>query len=391
MIILKRPIGDNYTFRLFVKLINEFKKPKDVFYMWSACIDPNHSRISHFVGTVQFYEDEIIYRNALMSNIKNDLIVIGIKDHLTSKDFNPWVHTKPDMVIYLEDMFNYYHDKKFIVFTSMENLEYYITNSNVTLIPWGGDIVNHKADYEKLDVMIEKDFDSNYAFLSLNRSARHHRIILVSLLYELGLNKFGLISCMFKNEIAECDVPEITGWKLSSEQHSSIKSGFDKLQQSELLLNDDKKSNGNASNANVGNFKGSLIAHYQCTFVEIIAETSYTEKAFNLTEKTLHSIFGQCFPILISSPGTVKFLREMGMDVFDDIVDHSYDLVENPIDRMEQAINLNIKLLNNVEYTKQVWKTNQDRFIKNIDFAKKTMYNFYTARTTEKFHELINL
>lgn len=385
MIILKRPIGDEYTFRLFNRLTHEFKKPKDVFYMWSACIDPNHDKISHFIGPFQYYENEIFYRNALMSNIKNDLIVLGIKDHLTSLDFMPWTQQKPDIVRYLDEMFNYYSDKQFIVFTSMENLEYYITNPNVKLVPWGGDIVNHKSAYEKLDVPIEKNFDSNYTFLSLNRSARYHRVVLVSLLYGLDLQQHGLISCMFKDSVTS-----IPPWPFQEPVEKIITAGFKTLKESTLLINDDKESNGNANNANVTNFKGSLINYYQQTFVEIITETSCTEQAFNLTEKTLHSVYGQCFPILISSAGTVKFLRDMGLDVFDDIVDHSYDAIEDPIDRIYQAVHSNLKLLTDIDYTKSLWKSNQHRFIKNIDFVKTGMYNFYTHRTIEKFNDAIN-
>ena len=74
MHILKRPSGDNYTLRLFTNLVRSVKQPCDSFYMWSACIDPNHSQISHFVGSVQHYENEVVYRNVLMSNIKNNLI-----------------------------------------------------------------------------------------------------------------------------------------------------------------------------------------------------------------------------------------------------------------------------------------------------------------------------
>lgn len=388
MHILKRPIGDAYTFRLFVKLVNELKVPKDVIYMWSACIDPRHAKISHFVGDKQFYEDEILYRNAIESSIQNNLVVIGIKDHLTSSDFNPWLDNKPDIVTYIEEMFDYYSDKKFIVFTTMENLDLYIQNPRVTLIPWGGDIVNHKSSYEKLDVPIEKDFSSTTSFLSLNRSARHHRIILVSLLFGLGLDKHGLISCMFKDSVS--NVLATTKWLLPDKDFEELViTGFKELQNTTLSINDDRETNGNATNANVGNFTGSLINYYKKTFVEIIAETSCTEKAFNLTEKTLHSIYGQCFPIVISSPGTVKFLREMGMDVFDDIVDHSYDSIENPAERIYAALTLNKVLLTDVERTKELWAANRERFLKNIDFAKTTMYNFYTNRTTKRFYDAI--
>ena len=395
MHILKRPSGDNYTLRLFTNLMRNVKQPHDSFYMWSACIDPKHSRISGLIDSLKiyFYEDEMLYRNVLMSNIKNDLVILGIKDHLTSVDFNPWKSEKPDLVAYWDNMFDYYPDKHFIIFTSLENLEYYITNPRVKIIPWGGDLTNHKAEYEKLEPLDTKNFDSPYTYLSLNRGLRSHRAVLVSLLYALGTNNSGLISCMFKNNVT--DLLTYLKWEFTSEQQAikdTICKGFDLLKNTEIVLPTDRETNGNYPNsANGNNFKNSLINYYRETFVEIITETSCVERCFNLTEKTLNSIYGKSFPILISSPGVVAFLRNMGMDVFDDIVDHSYDTIENPIDRIYQAVASNIELLTDNVKVKELWKLNEHRFIKNIDFAKTRLYNFYTQRTTDTFHEFINL
>jgi hypothetical protein len=114
------------------------------------------------------------------------------------------------------------------------------------------------------------------------------------------------------------------------------------------------------------------------------------EKCYNLTEKTLNSIYGCCFPILLCSQGSVDFLRKMGMDMFDDIVDHSYDAIENPEDRLYRAIIDNIELLTNNQKTKDLWKTNKFRFIKNVDFAKTTLYNFYSSRAEQLMLETID-
>jgi hypothetical protein len=384
------PCFDPHYYKEFVYVKGRNDYQFKEFLIETVCPTINYESTADWIEHKKIFQTELNFRNFMLDNIHKDLVVLGIKDHLTSADFNPWLDTKPDMVIYLEDMFKYYHDKKFIVFTTMENLEKYITNPNVTLIPWGGDIVNHKESYEQLDVDIQKNFNSKYTFLSLNRGARHHRVVLVSLLYGLGLDAHGLISCMFKNNIDS--VIERKNWKFDNNQQQIkelLIQGFANLQKSELKLNDDKETSGNPTNANVSNFKSSLINYYEQIFVEIITETSCTEQAFNLTEKTLHSIYGRCFPILISSPGIVKFLREIGMDVFDDIVDHSYDLIDNPVDRIYSAITKNIGLLTNNNRTKQLWQDNEHRFIKNIDFAKTTMYNFYTDRTIKKFHDAI--
>lgn len=393
MHILKRPTGDEFTFRLFVRLVNSYKLPKDVFYLWSPCIDPQYQCISKWVDGTPIYEDELTYRTEILSNIKSDTVIIGIKDHLTSHDFNPWLHTKPDMVLYLEDMFNYYSNKKFILFTTLENLNHYIKNPRVSVIPWGGDIVNGKTNYQRLDVIVEKNFDSDYNFLSLNRGLRPHRAFLVSLLHGLKIETHGLISCMFRDKIT--DVFAYLEWPFTDEQqdiYKIVSNGYVSVNKSHTMLKTTRETSGTyPDSANTVNFKSVLLEYYRDTFIEIITETSCTEMSFNLTEKTLHSIYGQSFPIFISSPGIVKFLREMGMDVFDDIVDHSYDTIENPIDRIYQAITSNKSLLTDNTLIKKLWKDNQHRFIKNIDFAKTRMYNFYSQRTIDKFNECTNL
>lgn len=374
--ILKRPPGDHFSFRLFFQLIEKISLQKDVFYFWSTCIDPKTNQISHYVDDQPVWETELTYRQLLLSNITSNLIVMGIKDHLTSGDFNPVLHSKPVIVGYLENLFEYYDDKKFILFTSVENLESYIQNKNVILIPWGGDITNQQSNYINLEPVLEKNLDSNYTFLSLNRNIRSHRAMLVSLLYGLNLEEHGLISCMFKNSIT--DLYEYTKWP----EQDIYKQGFAKFKDSQLALNDDQDIYNNGNNDNVGNFKNKLTPYYQNIFVEIITETSYTESCYNLTEKTLHSIYGCCFPILLCSKGSVSFLRSMGMDMFDDVVDHSYDSIEDPTDRMYKAVTDNLELLTNNQKTKELWQTHRHRFVDNVAFAKTTMYNFYTTRAT---------
>jgi len=387
MHILKRPPGDSYTLRLFTNLLRSIKQPHDSFYLWSVCIDPQHTRFLTAIGPVHFYEDEIFYRNVLMNSIKRDLVILGIKDHLTSQNFNPWTDTKPDLVEYIDNMFNYYPNKKFIVFTSLENLDYYITNPRVKIIPWGGDIINHQKEYLTVTPVLEKNFDSQFTFLSLNRNQRTHRIMLLSLLHNFNIYKHGLISCMFKDKVD--NLFQYTEWH--SNNRLEFEEGFKIFKQTNLSINDDYNIYTTGPNDNVGNFKNTLSNYYKNTFVEIITETSYTESCYNFTEKTLNSIYGCSFPILLCSKGSVDFLRNMGMDMFDDIIDHNYDTIEDPADRLYRAITANKELLTNNQATKDLWKMHQERFIKNIDFAKTKLYNFYTQRTTDIFHEFINL
>jgi hypothetical protein len=73
--------------------------------------------------------------------------------------------------------------------------------------------------------------------------------------------------------------------------------------------------------------------------------------------------------------------------MFDDVVDHSYDTVDNPIDRMYQAVNGNSKLLTTA--TLDLWNSNEQRFIDNVEFAKIGMYKFYKNRFNRELQHVL--
>jgi hypothetical protein len=383
MSIIKRPPGDDFTFRLFFKLKDKVRAPASFVYVWSCVLDPIYE-FGHWPDKdVWKVDTELDYRIALEQSVKSDLIIIGVKDHLSSGNFNYWKDSTPIIAEYLKNLFEYYPDKKFVLLTSVENLEAYINLNNARIVPWGGDITNHQKGYKALDPVLDKNFDSKYTFLSLNRNKRAHRAMLISLLYGLDLDKHGLISCMFQESID--DLYDYTQWP----ELEIYKQGFSKFKSSKLALNDNPEIYANGNNDNVSNFKNKLSNYYRDTFVEIITETSYTEHCYNLTEKTLNSIYGCCFPILLCGQGSVAFLRNMGMDVFDDIINHRYDEIADPADRLYAAINDNIAVLTNPNI-KEIWQQNKHRFMNNVDFARETLYNFYSTRAESVFSKSIH-
>ena len=389
--VLKRPPHDLFTFRLFYQLSNKVKVPADKIYTWSPLYETVYRGYNEKIDDklIWFDDCEFNQRQKLIKLIKNDVVIFGVKDHLTTGDFNPWTDTEPILVKYFRDMIKYtYPDKKIIFFTSLENLDHYISEPNAIIVPWGGDITNQKFQYSKLDPVLDKNFDSKFNYVSLNRNKRSHRAFLVSLLHYEKLEKHGLISCIFKNNIK--NILEYLNWPFDSDMQDRVSKGFTRVKRSKNLLKDSREIYVEDNNDNVTNFNNKLRNYYTNTFVEIITETSCTEKCFNLTEKTLNSIYGCNFPILICSPGAVNFLRNMGLDVFDDIVDHSYDQIENPIDRIYQAITSNRRLLTDNDYVKELWKKNRDRFLSNIDFARNKMYNYYHMRAQIQVEKYIN-
>jgi len=359
MLILKRPPGDTFTFRLFYKLVSTINTQCNSIYVWSTALEPYYfnKNKSHSNGDISEYETEAHLRKYIQNSINKDTIVIGVKDHLTAREFNPCIN-----------------------------------RPNVTIVPWGGDITNHSTEYKALTPIKSKNFDSNYNYISLNRNIRNHRKILVSLLFGLNLQKTGLISCMFKDSFSHIkDIAQDTKWEFSKTQRhikDIVHKGIELVKDYQLPLDDDTNIYVDGNNDNVSNFKNKLSSYYENSFVELISETSYTEKCYLLTEKTLNSIYGMNFPILITSQGAVSLLRKMGMDMFDDVIDHSYDDIENPIDRLYFAIEKNKKVLIDQEYIKQKWIECEPRFKKNVEWGKTTLYNFYEERATELFKML---
>jgi hypothetical protein len=64
---------------------------------------------------------------------------------------------------------------------------------------------------------------------------------------------------------------------------------------------------------------------YTDSYVNYVTESSAKSDILFLSEKTWKPFIAGQFGIWLGNPGTVEFLRSIGFDVFDDLIDHSYD------------------------------------------------------------------
>ncbi len=78
--------------------------------------------------------------------------------------------------------------------------------------------------------------------------------------------------------------------------------------------------------------------------VNIVTETQYDSAPGIITEKTLMALLAGQVPIVIGYPGIVADCKELGYDMFDDVVDTSYDRLPNNI-RARMALELNKDLI----------------------------------------------
>ena len=108
--------------------------------------------------------------------------------------------------------------------------------------------------------------------------------------------------------------------------------------------------------------------------VSLITEPFFLERGCGFTEKTFMSIYAGQFMIW---PGLYKgavTAKQYGIDVFDDVVDHSYQYIEHPGQRLVEAIKRNYTLLTQLQYASEqrerCWDRLQDNFKQAQDLDK---------------------
>lgn len=132
------------------------------------------------------------------------------------------------------------------------------------------------------------------------------------------------------------------------------------------------------------NFQGSivrpdfLVDSYSSSYTSLVLESDFNllgwhdidnEKDFisNYTEKTLKSLFAGQFFIVVGLPFVIERLRELGFDVFDDIIDHRYDVVLDKQQRWDKIKETIMKFNKRDMYS---------TYLDNIDRLKENQNKF---------------
>lgn len=203
------------------------------------------------------------------------------------------------------------------------------------------------------------DGDPLYHFVSLARISRPHRVLATVEILERNLQNYGhcsLGSGFYNNPNENFDL------NIVPEKFKHLMPMF-----IDGLI------------ANSAFYKQHLTEDQRITraFVNLVHETSYdyeiSPRTWNVqfvTEKaTKPFIWGQV-PIYNMMAGSIQHIRELGFDVFDDIIDHSYDNEPDPNRRIKLVIDQLEKICKlTLEECVQFKRTNISRFIKNREVA----------------------
>lgn len=298
---------------------------------------------------------------------------------------------KPQRQIVVMLQGNHYHDG-------------YFNLPNITVGKWF--TIPEDDLYIRLGPVTDKNSRPDKIGIALNRQMRSHRLALCSLLYGLRLDSVCHITAghLYKqlNKLPSQKFLDHNPWQY--EQHNDhikhlMNLGFDRM-----IADPDNLMFGNGKDIyplapesdtvinfdNITNFERNLRPLYHDSYVEFVSNRLFCEPTINIDEKYIHTIYAKNFPILISSAGTVAHYRQFGFDMFDDVIDHSYDFIDNPIDRLFAAVSRNQHLLEHPQSTIDLWHRLQHRFNANLDFVKNHFYHRLRRLTLDECNRCLD-
>ena len=206
--------------------------------------------------------------------------------------------------------------------------------------------------------------DTHDGFLSLNNSCRMHRVYLFT---QLLKRNFSLDKCSF---LFSTGTPN--GWQYNEEVFIS---SLDTLLKQKLInknLYDTAKKYPLPKILDY-NTKNPLYIYNDTnylyrTILNLVSEnlTGMTEgdisreNVMTFTEKTIKPFLAKQIPIFFALPNHVNLLRNLGFDMFDDIINHDYDNEIDSVKRLDLIL-IELERVINIDL---------------IDFKSKNQYRF---------------
>jgi len=124
---------------------------------------------------------------------------------------------------------------------------------------------------------------------------------------------------------------------------------------------------------------------FEPSYISIITEPEWFRNDCTITEKTLFAFEAQTLPIWFGGYNIPHHLKLIGFDIFDDIIDHSYQNLLDPYDRMHQSILKNLHLFKEIKYLEEFYINNIKRFEYNRNILRNNIISKFSNQQIDKF------
>ena len=263
----------------------------------------------------------------------------------------------PDDVLHIYDTFTSERLSQYLALGTPK----YIVNDHMTYVDLGPDIKCHcvplwlDAEMKKFNSYVMPDtVDTKHIFNFMVNKVQINRFLCLNLVQWFNLQDFDYTWSAVKKQfntdpvIAEMDalgerspLPwEVRGQILGAIQ---IPKKFFYAENSRDVNESYVENYG----SNQWTWENGLSTIFSNSAVSLITESIEYQKATTFTEKTLYSVMGLTFPIWVGGFGQASEWRRLGFDVFDDVIDHSYQYYDTLIERCYYAFTKNLELLTN--------------------------------------------
>ena len=319
------------------------------------------------------------YKDLSKIKYESDCIIWVAVDTLESKEeFNWYSDKKPEGLFYLERICRLYPEKKFILMTEQYEMDKLIAVNNLKFVDLPPVFFRFDKSKYKYNVCVDKIDSSKKKWIIFNNFPRVYRIISVSYILSKGICKFGniTVSDYIFNKIKPYNkIYELTKniFQFDIKTSFQINRGYSLLKNNSFekpnipywSFNHQTKLISKNINDNIDNYNNNIIKLYEHVKLELLSSGHFSEPTPCFSEKEIQWVYGRNFLIYLGSPRSIQWLRKWGFDVFDDVVNHDYDLIEDPSERMIRSIDDNIHLLDGSVDLDQLWKDREGRFNQN--------------------------
>jgi hypothetical protein len=230
-------------------------------------------------------------------------------------------------------------------------------------------VEQHDSQFVLNDTSI---YNKRKGFLSLNGSMRTQRILLLIELIKSGyidlhgnvIDKNNNISFLLYDNS-----------KFNKESYSIFINNMlqnEDISQSDFsLLEDISNSLPIIANGEEGERPDLLLREYYGNILNLVTDNAsgfddsdnFKYGTITLTEKAWKPFKTHQLPLYIGLPGYVDIIRSLGFDVFDDVINHSYDKEQNHIERIKIVVE-ELNRLNQLDVI-EFYNKNRKRFVKN--------------------------
>jgi len=349
------------------KLQDVYDNPNIQFYY---AIKTNFGLKDIFVDRNGRFDDEVI---ECFKKCKN-ITFMYIREHEseTREDFDA-------LKKYIND--NQLLENQFLIISNNPNIRNYIqeTNSEIQFHKLNLLKITSSSVFSEVQTVFLKNKNGKF-FSCFNKNPKRHRYTLLSV-----LDYYNLL--------------DDTNWSLIGKVHNTDKYSYKNYLPKELWEKIDFTKFGEVElkesdyETNLGYFNADLSVNYEDfpklprgggasgglmlpefintfenNYVNIVTESIFDDvtETIHITEKSIRPFYFYMFPLILSTPYHIKYMKEnYGFDFYDDIIDHSYDLEKNQSKRMEMFINEILRIYNNKELFIDFYKNNKERFENN--------------------------